>query len=333
MIKVPIHYFPYMSQDVPFVPTGGQSSNPLSKIFLTVNKHDDETDEEFITLFKQKLTSLKCAKCVQCTFQFERASRLHLHAAIRLRRSFRMRLLQLVRLCRESDKWAEGRPAREVKAQKVINWDAAVQYCTKDDTRVSGPHGDVPPPAPESWDLTVNDLPPLYSWQTAIVNTVTTPDPVLPHQWSSRTVFWLWENEGSIGKTMLLRYLVVVHGAVLLQGPPRHVKAVAYKNPSSLYVFPIPRAGHDPDLACIESIKDGIYMSHFGTEGTGMVCRRSPQILVLANRRCSNMDGLTRDRWCEVEINLSFRDACEHGKTRINISEDNEIINYGSFQL
>ncbi len=321
--------------NVPFVPRGGQSRNPLSRLFITVNKHDDETDEQFMQLFKQKLTSIKCARCVTCTYQFERGEqgRLHLHAALRLRRNRRMRILQAVQFCRETDSWDEGRPQREVRVQRVIDWPSALAYVTKDDTRVSGPHGDVPPPTRESYDLSPDDLPELYAWQKTVVTTLTVPDPVLPDQWRERTIFWLWEADGAVGKTMLLRYLVVNHNAVLLQGAARHCKAVAYKHPADIYVFPVPRSANDPCLATIEDIKDGIFMSGFGTEATGMVCRRSPQILVLANRRCSNMAGLSRDRWCEVEISPVFRALCDDGKERINLVGDNEMIDLNSISF
>ncbi len=331
-----------MSQEnVTFVTRGGQSRTPsrnvLTKLFVTVNKHDLESDEDFTNKFKQFFTSYKCYRCSNVTYQFERgqeSGRLHVHAALKMRRSNRVRILQMVRACRESDTWPEGSPVREVKVERIRDWPAAVAYCSKDDTRVAGPFGDLPEPTRESFDLTAADLPALYPWQQCVVNTVTAPDVLLPEQWRSRTVFWLWENDGGVGKTMLLRYLVVNHRAVLLQGAARHCKAVAYKHPADIYVFSVPRSAKDPDLSVIEDIKDGIYMSGFGVEGTGMVCRKCPQIIVLANRRCSNMAGLTRDRWCEVEINLGFRVECaDGGKTRIDITADNQIINYDDFNI
>lgn len=330
---------------MPNVSGGGQSKNPLHRMLVTVNKHEEESDEQFYEKFNQLFQSIRTSRCARragsstkswtklpgCVWQFERGAetgRLHVHAAFRVRGGKRMRISAVVSSCRSGDRWSEGAPQREVKAEKMRGTlEEAFRYVTKEDTRVRGPFGDVPPPSLESYDLRPEDLPPLRPWQQCVVNTLTCPDPDNPEQWRQRTVFWLWENQGAVGKTVLLRHLVVNHRAVLLQGPKRHCKAVAYKCPADIYVFPIPRSTEDPDLGCIEDIKDSIYMSHF-SDCTGMVARRSPQILVLANRRCSNLDGLSRDRWVEVEISPAFRLLCEQGKERINLMGDNECINY-----
>jgi hypothetical protein len=178
------------------------------------------------------------------------------------------------------------------------SWSGAVDnYVCKEDTHVEGPFEigklDMVLEDKEGcneFDLRLEDLPEPYEWQKRLLEFHKGP-PELFH----RKIYWYWDPRGDIGKTMLARWLHLREGALYCQGADRHVIGLAYKNPAWHYVFGLAR--YDKvDYKCLEKLSDGIYMAGFGTENLGMVCRKTPWIICLANfPPCKKR--LSSDRW------------------------------------
>jgi len=76
------------------------------------------------------------------------------------------------------------------------NETGSFNYCTKADTRVSGPWADSPIYMGEDLDEMKCPL----EWQQWVLDTVATkPD--------RRTVHWIWEEKGNVGKSMLSKWM------------------------------------------------------------------------------------------------------------------------------
>jgi hypothetical protein len=128
---------------------------------------------------------------------------------------------------------------------------------------------------------------------------------------------------------MLARYFVIKHKAVYLQGAGRHVLATAFKSPSFYYVFGLPRnQANKISYTSLESLNDGLYMSGFGTEATGMICRKTPWVIVFANFP-PVLENLSEGRWhvenlAETE-SLYDLDSIKIPGTECEIDEEDDL--------
>jgi hypothetical protein len=89
------------------------------------------------------------------------------------------------------------------------------------------------------------------------------------------------------GKTTLARYICARMEAVILPGTKRHALSVARAFETDIYCFDL-TAEESEDLPTeffetLESLKNGLYCSAFGTRGTGMVLRANPHICIFSN--------------------------------------------------
>ena len=140
----------------------------------------------------------------------------------------------------------------------------------------------------------------LYQWGKDLVNM--TKD-CLPDK-KERSIYWYWSEAGQMKKTETARYLVHHHDAVVVQGGRKHVLAVTYKHPAPIYILTVPRTDEGyVSYSSIELIKDALYMSAFGTEATGMVNRKKPWVIVMANFE-PQKEALSEDRWVIQNVDL-----------------------------
>jgi len=191
--------------------------------------------------------------------------------------------------------------------------DANVAYCTKDGDYVT--NLDIKKP-PIDMDVDKDDIIPwddMFPWGRALVEMVS---PGLPNK-LDRSIHWFWSKEGQMQKTEVSRYLCFYHNAVCIQGGRKHVLAVAYKNPAPIYILLVPRTDEGfVSYASLELLKDSLYMSAFGTEATGMVNRKKPWVIVMANFS-PDQRALSHDRWqiTNVDVNKP-EDDMEHFRLR-----------------
>lgn len=177
----------------------------------------------------------------------------------------------------------------------------SIKYCSKSTTKAGEYVTNVKTPI----DMTCTDddvisYDDLYDWGRELVGQVKgcLPDKL------DRRIFWYWSHAGQMKKTETARYLVHHHDAVVIQGGRKHVLAVAYKNPAPIYILTVPRTDEGfVSYASIELLKDALYMSGFGTEATGMVNRKKPWVIIMANFE-PNREMLSADRWDVTNVDV-----------------------------
>lgn len=156
-----------------------------------------------------------------------------------------------------------------LRVSRVVK--AAERYVMKEETRIDGPweFG-----MPQTLKLIKDDM--LYKWQKEIIE-------IIKEEPDNRSIYWFWGGYG-IGKTQFCKYLSAKYGAIPLEGEKRHIFAVVMKNQTcKLFIMPLCKDDDKPSYRAIEKVKDGYFMSHFGTENTGPVVMNSPHIIIFAN--------------------------------------------------
>jgi len=171
--------------------------------------------------------------------------------------------------------------------EKCKDVSAAIEYTQKPDTRtgrqfVKGLRIVRP--------LKVLKREQLYPWQKAIVNMIELePD--------DRTINWFWDHDGGIGKSALVRYLVINHNALLVAGKGADIKFLIcqQKQPPDIIIYDIPRTARSYiDYCALEEIKNGVFCS--SKYESKMYVMNPPHIICFANFE-PDYDALSQDRW------------------------------------
>jgi len=139
----------------------------------------------------------------------------------------------------------------------------------------------------------------LYDWQREITD-ITNEEP------DDRTIHWYWESIGNVGKSALVKYLVVKHGALLISGKSTDIKyqIANIKNQEypDIILYDIPRCSRDyVNYKALEEIKNGLFCS--SKYESQMVIMPVPHIICFANFE-PNIDTMSIDRWKISEIQM-----------------------------
>ena len=150
--------------------------------------------------------------------------------------------------------------------------DAGIIYCKKEGNRLVT---NIKMPKP------VKSIENLYPYQEIVIK-------ILNEEPNDRDIIWIYGSY-STGKTQLAKYLVLNKIAFgPLEGEKRHILSVVAQHTDEL-AFILYLTADESEYTkhsffdCIEKIKDGFFMSHFGTDNTKPIIMNSPHILVLAN--------------------------------------------------
>lgn len=178
----------------------------------------------------------------------------------------------------------------------------AVAYCLKMDTRVVGEG------AVEVCGGTFSRLRPpshvdyagLYPWQRSVVDYVRGPV-------DDRTIAWIWEPNGAVGKTALVRHLVCTRDDVLVLGGKSSDMAFAIQSylstkgygPKCIVLNLVRSREAYVSYEGIEMAKDGIGFSP--KYESGMFCIDPPHIIVFANWQ-PDLAQMSADRWVIREV-------------------------------
>jgi len=121
-----------------------------------------------------------------------------------------------------------------------------------------------------------------------------------------RTILWLWEPTGNVGKSAFAKHYAIKGNAILALGSAHNVKAAIalwMKNSPEAdlkYVFyDIPRSSTDVDYTALEQIKNGCFFS--GKYESGSVVFPDVHLVCFSNRE-PIYDQLSKDRWKVIEI-------------------------------
>lgn len=196
----------------------------------------------------------------------------------------------------------------------------------KAETRVAGPWADKP-------IYMGQDLPTvLYPWQEKLRTMITQTKP------DDRTVFWIFEKEGNVGKTKFSKYMCFHHkvtaspiffSSLSLGLAPFSVPSqipfytasserdvafqVLKEQGRAAYIFDIPRTIDEKQYGsdikgvfqAIEQIKNGmVFSTKYAPE---RVCMSPPHVICFANFR-PDLTRLSADRWCVLEIDKNTND-------------------------
>lgn len=191
--------------------------------------------------------------------------------------------LQMFFVCKKAMRLSElkipGKPHLEpCRADEETN----VKYCSKDGIVIS--YG-FPKPI---W--TISNL---YPWQQEVVDYINTePD--------GRTIRWYWEPTGNVGKSALVKYLVVKHKVLFCQGGKESdiMNLVFNQDMDSCntVIFDIPRAhGGNVSYAALENIKNGLICNT--KYETGYKVFNYPHVICFANFPPEKEHLLSADKW------------------------------------
>jgi len=117
---------------------------------------------------------------------------------------------------------------------------------------------------------------------------------------NDRIIYWIWENEGNVGKTALSRWMCIKHDAFYISGNHKDIKygLAAYygkhKCMPRVVILDIPRDNRNISYQSLEKVKDGIFFSpKYESE---MVLFNAPPMIVFSNEE-PDYDRQSSDRW------------------------------------
>lgn len=174
----------------------------------------------------------------------------------------------------------------------------AIEYCSKEDTRVANSTVYTNMKLPKS----LKTLTTLRPWQQELYNVLQQPS-------NDRTINWYWEKKGNVGKSAFARYMVIKHNAFYICGTARDMKcglaSVSEKNYGwfpELIILDIPRDSIGCSYKGLEQIKNGIFYST--KYESGMLVFNPPHIVVFANEE-PDIERMSSDRWNIVNIDIN----------------------------
>lgn len=182
----------------------------------------------------------------------------------------------------------------EFKLDKRIHWEAtrneaaALDYCKKSDTSVDGCD-----PYMWGWPKAIKCIEKLYKWQENIVE-------IVKNEPDDRKVYWFWEEEGGIGKSQFVKYMVINHKVLFCNGGKRNdIINLVFNNDMdkcNCIMWDIPRCAEGSvSYAAIEEIKNGLVCNTKYETGTKVF--NSPHVICFANFPPRNKKALSADRW------------------------------------
>ena len=187
------------------------------------------------------------------------------------------------------------RPLSVFKMFDAIHWEKAkgtradnARYCSKQDK--------MPYIHPKPYRVTIE----LRDWQKKLLT-------VLESEPDDRSINWVWEAGGGIGKTTFQKYVFTNYeDVVVLSGKGHDMKngVIQYKEKCGrlpkIVLINIPRSKSGyVSISGIEEIKDMFFFS--GKYEGGMVCGASPHVFVFAN--CEPpYETMSADRWVVTDL-------------------------------
>lgn len=190
-------------------------------------------------------------------------------------------------------RWESFGLPKGIHWEKTRNIKAAFEYCAKESTREGENYWFYPPRIIKGKLKLINELRP---WQQTVVN-------MLQDEPDDRTVNWIYDQEGCMGKTVFSKYLYSKHDAIIATGGGNKdiacLIALLLKdgrdlNIKTTFVFNFPRSTEGVSYKAIESVKDGL-MTSVKYETSTLVFN-SPHVWVFSNE-LPEYHKLTKDKW------------------------------------
>lgn len=180
----------------------------------------------------------------------------------------------------------------EIHIEKMKGtWTQCFNYCIKDGCNLVIKDDDYEDP-PEC--LNKEDF---YPWQKMLYK-------LLQTKANDRTINWVWDTKGNIGKTAFTRYLGIKERACIIQkGKYADIMNHVFNTKNmKIFIVDVPRSsGNNVSYNAIESIKSGIIFN--SKYETGQKFINPPHIVVFANYP-PDKSKLSADRWNVINLNV-----------------------------
>jgi hypothetical protein len=198
----------------------------------------------------------------------------HLQGFFALKKAMRITEIKLI-----------GHPHLEVcKGNEEQN----VRYCTKENNNI----------IKYGYPKPVNIITELRPFQKKVEDIyMTEPD--------DRKIYWFWESTGNIGKSSLVKYMVVKHQCLFCDGGKKsdliNLVFNADMDNCKAIIWDLPRSSKgNISYATLESIKNGLVCNT--KYETGVKAFNAPHIFVFANFPPEEPEKLSSDRWVIEEL-------------------------------
>ena len=179
------------------------------------------------------------------------------------------------------------------------NWQASLNYCSKD--------GETYTNIESKKTRNVRLLEDEYEnitwrpWQEKVISILNTKP-------NNRTINWIWETNGNVGKSFLAKYLYLKYDAIIADGKKDNVfnqiklwidTHKDNKDPT-IILLDIPRYNKDYiNYGMLEQIKNGMIYS--GKYEGGVCVFKSPHVIIFSNDR-PDTSYMSIDRWNIINI-------------------------------
>jgi len=220
---------------------------------------------------------------------------------------------------KKAGRYSEFCLPKEIHWEKTRNAKKAFEYCSKDETRVGTEifsSGCVLPPA-QLRIITV-----LKKWQEQVLELV---KPEIP---DDRTVHWIYDESGCMGKTVFSKYLYATQNAIVATGGGAKDIACLLAclkkegrdlNRKTTFIFNFPRSTEGISWKAVELVKDGMMTSSKYESST--MYFNNPHVICFSNE-LPDMSKLSKDRWRIWTI----KDEILYPMLHIDIGNENQFI-------
>lgn len=190
-------------------------------------------------------------------------------------------------------RWTEFNLSNKIHFEKTRNEHASARYCAKLDTRIGDPMFYPDYMFEDLIPIKTISLNQMYEWQKNIFFEMVNPEI------NDRTINWIYDYEGNIGKSAFVKYMCVHHNALLCDGGKRNdVLNLVFNNnmlKTRIVIFDLPRSAENHiSYSAIESIKNGLVVNL--KYETGVKYFNPPHLYVFANYP-PETTKLSKDRW------------------------------------
>lgn len=185
--------------------------------------------------------------------------------------------------------------------EKCKSWKSSVKYCCKDETRK--PDGKIWNSKDIKLPVKIRDIiksKGANKFQEKILKLIQEQK----MKEDDRTVNWVFDKKGNIGKTALVRHICLTENALLVGGKKNDIlygvsSWIEKKESLDILLINLARDKDMVSYEAIEVIKDGIFYN--SKYESGMCIFNPPVVIVFAN--CEpDYDTLTKDRWNLIKV-------------------------------
>lgn len=258
-------------------PSGSSGGNTIprchasKKWFFTWNNYKPEDINRLIELFGSKVSKY--------IFQEEKGynGTQHLQGCIEL--IFKGRPIELFGI-------------KEIHWEKCANWEKAIKYCSKKETRNGNVFSNMPAPRVDTRILSFIPRP----WQADLIATLSTPP-------DDRTVYWYVDLTGNQGKSLLCKYLNDTYEDVCVVTATKSADILTIASDFyKTYLIDIPRSTGDfCPFNAIEQLKNGLITDAKLKKEARVVSFAPPHVVIFSNHY-PDRRKLSDDRWKIVEL-------------------------------